>query len=173
MTTPVTTSEPFTLTGVFSCANACAVARTTKAAVNTANRETVLFTSTSPNAKTPQTPLYFPAWGSPLSVIYDHLSVISDHRKRIQGNGPCRPLCFFAFQFGCSEAAANFLQQIREEVLHGKPERYVLGLYRLERSHNDDRKMSDNPQRIKERKKSGARIPDPRSGTGNQKTGSR
>ena len=106
-------------------------------------------------------------------MIYDHLSVISDHRKRIQGSRPCRPLCFFAFLFGPSEAAASFHQQIREEVLLGKPEHYVLGLYKLERSHNDDRKMLDNPHRIIERKKSGARIPDLRSGTGNQETGPR
>src|ERR1035441_6851382 len=50
-------------------------------------------------------------------------------------------MCLFAFLFGSREAVANLLQQIREEVLLGKPERYVLALYRLEPRHNDDWKM--------------------------------
>src|SRR5450759_1819382 len=79
MTTPVTTSELFTLTGVLSCANACSAARMTKAAVNTANREMVLFISASHNAKTLQAHSIFSDLGGPLSVISDQMSVLSDH----------------------------------------------------------------------------------------------
>src|ERR1035437_2627972 len=99
MTTPVTTSEFFTLTGVFSCANACWVARMTKTAVNTANRETVLFISASPDVKAFPAHLYFPPWGDPLSVISDHVCVISDHRQKIRGSRPCQPLSFWGRVF--------------------------------------------------------------------------
>src|ERR1035441_5314617 len=89
MTTPVTTSELFTLTGVFSCANAGWVARMAKATVNTASRKMVLFISASHNSKAFPAHLYSPTWGGPLSVISDHVSVISDHRQRIRG--PANP----------------------------------------------------------------------------------
>src|ERR1035437_4218848 len=94
MTTPVTTTELFTLTGVLSCANAGWVARMTKTAVNTANREMVLFITASPDAKAFPAHLYSPTWGGPLSVISDHVSVISDHRQRIRESRPCQRLSF-------------------------------------------------------------------------------
>src|ERR1039458_9827421 len=69
MTTPVTTSELFTLTGVFSCANAGWVARMAKATVNTASRKMVLFISASHNSKAFPAHLYSPTWGVLLSTL--------------------------------------------------------------------------------------------------------
>src|SRR5208282_5311093 len=82
MTTPVTTSELFTLTGVLSCAKACALARMMKAAVNTVNRKTALFITASHNTKALQAHLYCPTWGGLLSVISDRRHVISDHKQK-------------------------------------------------------------------------------------------
>src|ERR1035441_4789647 len=85
MTTPVTTSELFTLTGVLSCTNACWVARMTKVAVNTANRETVLFITAPTMQRLFQLHLYFPLCGPTLSVI-------SHHRQRYGKARPGQPL---------------------------------------------------------------------------------
>src|ERR1035438_3806123 len=90
MTTPVTTSELFTLTGVLSCTNACWVARMTKVAVNTTNRETVLFITAPTMQRLFQLHLYFPLCGPTLSVISEHLPVISHHRQRY-GKAQARP----------------------------------------------------------------------------------
>src|SRR5450631_2123571 len=92
MTTPVTTSEPFTLTGVFSRANAGSLARMTKAAINKANRETIFFIRASRIAKTLPFRQYCLARGGRLSVISDHLYVISNHNLRIRRSRPCQGL---------------------------------------------------------------------------------
>src|SRR5208283_3677587 len=78
MTTPVTTSEFFTLTGVFSCPIAWLDANTMNAASKTAHRETVRFIRASHKSEDSYTCFYFPAWGTALSVIYGQRRVMCD-----------------------------------------------------------------------------------------------